>query len=59
MVVTTARGHSSGPLLSRGKMDALLIMKEFVQYLYVCACVHSMSWMLLILWFCMVKLHTV
>ena len=37
MVVTTARGHSSGPLLSRGKMDGLFI-KEFV---FVCVCVHS------------------
>ena len=37
MVVTTARGHSSGLPLSRGKMDGLF-MKEFV---FVCVCVHS------------------
>ena len=37
MVVTTARGHRSGPLLSRGKMDGLF-MKEFV---FVYMCVHS------------------
>ena len=49
MVVMTARGHRSGPLLSRGKMDGLF-MKEFV-FVCVCVCIVHMSRMLLIMWF--------